>query len=73
MEQYHRAKPGFPHETTADQWFTESQFESYRALGQHISQKIVGREGSATLDQFVDRASASKCKVLAGVQTLFSS
>ena len=23
----------FPHETTADQWFTESQFESYRALG----------------------------------------
>ncbi len=26
----------FPHESTADQWFDESQFESYRALGRHI-------------------------------------
>jgi len=26
----------FPHESTADQWFSESQFESYRALGRHI-------------------------------------
>jgi hypothetical protein len=26
----------FPHETTGDQWFSESQFESYRRLGLHI-------------------------------------
>ena len=26
----------FPHQSTADQWFSESQFESYRALGFHI-------------------------------------
>ena len=25
--------PDFPHETTADQWFDENQFESYRRLG----------------------------------------
>jgi hypothetical protein len=25
----------FPHETTGDQWFSESQFESYRRLGLH--------------------------------------
>ena len=30
---YATAHGSFPHETTADQWFTESQFESYRALG----------------------------------------
>ena len=30
---YATAHPAFPHESTADQWFTESQFESYRALG----------------------------------------
>ena len=30
---YGRANPDFPHETTSDQWFDESQFESYRALG----------------------------------------
>src|SRR5207253_7377994 len=26
----------FPHETTGDQWFSESQFESYRALGEYV-------------------------------------
>ncbi|HEY6418346.1 MAG TPA: hypothetical protein VIX59_05015 [Candidatus Binataceae bacterium] len=30
---YESAHPEFPHESTADQWFSESQFESYRALG----------------------------------------
>jgi len=27
----------FPHQSTGDQWFDESQFESYRALGYHIA------------------------------------
>jgi hypothetical protein len=31
------AHPDFPHETTANQWFSESEFESYRRLGQHIA------------------------------------
>jgi hypothetical protein len=31
---YARAHPEFPHQTTADQWFDESQTESYRSLGQ---------------------------------------
>jgi hypothetical protein len=30
----------FPHETTADQFFSESQFESYRALGRHAFNEI---------------------------------
>jgi hypothetical protein len=29
----------FPHETTADQWFSESQFESYRKLGFWIMER----------------------------------
>jgi hypothetical protein len=32
---YNRQHPGFPNETTLNQWFTESQFESYRRLGYH--------------------------------------
>ena len=33
----YRAKyPHFPHESTADQFFGESQFESYRMLGYHV-------------------------------------
>jgi len=37
---YSRASQEFPHETTSDQWFSESQFESYRALGQHVIDRI---------------------------------
>ncbi len=33
---YAEQHPAFPHESTADQWFSESQFESYRALGEFI-------------------------------------
>ena len=33
---YAKTSLQFPHEPTSDQWFSESQFESYRALGQHI-------------------------------------
>jgi len=30
----------FPHQSTVDQWFSESQFESYRALGFHSLEQI---------------------------------
>jgi hypothetical protein len=33
---YRKQCPSFPHDTTLDQWFTESKFESYRRLG-HFS------------------------------------
>jgi hypothetical protein len=38
--QYAAASPDFPHESTQDQWFSESQFESYRKLGGHIAQVV---------------------------------
>lgn len=31
------AFPAFPHDSTANQWFSEQQFESYRRLGQHLA------------------------------------
>jgi len=36
---YHSRVPQFPHESTADQWFDETQFESYRRLGMYIAEK----------------------------------
>jgi hypothetical protein len=53
----------FPHEPTSDQWFSESQFESYRALGFHIV-KTMSRgnnekweaNGNASLEKFIKRA-----------------
>ncbi len=37
---YHSANPAFPQQTTADQFFDEAQWESYRRLGQHIAEKL---------------------------------
>ena len=37
VQNYAAEHPAFPHESTADQWFAESQFESYRSLGEHIA------------------------------------
>src|SRR5271165_1468406 len=41
---YAVAHPTFPHETTTDQWFTESQFESYRTLGFEVASSILKDE-----------------------------
>ncbi|HWM65423.1 MAG TPA: hypothetical protein VNO35_02460 [Steroidobacteraceae bacterium] len=40
---YAKSSSGFPHESTVDQWFSESQFESYRTLGCHIVNQLVRR------------------------------
>jgi hypothetical protein len=37
VRDYSRRNPSFPHETTADQFFSEEQFEVYRALGFHVA------------------------------------
>ena len=41
VRSYATANREFPHQTTADQWFSESQFESYRALGFQITDTIL--------------------------------
>jgi hypothetical protein len=40
VQNYAKDCPAFPHESTADQWFTEAQFESYRMLGQSSVMQI---------------------------------
>jgi hypothetical protein len=39
---YASVNQAFPHESTSDQWFSESQFESYRMLGLHTVNEICG-------------------------------
>ncbi|MFL6452352.1 MAG: patatin-like phospholipase family protein [Bryobacteraceae bacterium] len=41
---YNAANPAFPQQSTTDQWFDESQFESYRRLGAHTIEAILGPE-----------------------------
>jgi hypothetical protein len=53
IAQYHSAHPEFPHESTADQFFSEDQFEAYRRLGHHIAERTFrGAENEAS-DLFV--------------------
>ena len=41
INEYRNANPDFPHQSTADQFFNEGQFEAYRALGQHIGESLL--------------------------------
>ncbi|MDW9589840.1 hypothetical protein GOC31_28570 [Sinorhizobium meliloti] len=40
LRRYKLDEPSFPHHSTADQFFSEPQFEAYRALGEHIGEKM---------------------------------
>ncbi|HLJ50397.1 MAG TPA: hypothetical protein VKU01_30500 [Bryobacteraceae bacterium] len=42
--EYALKNPSFPHQTTGDQFFSESQFESYRKLGHHLALKTFGED-----------------------------
>jgi hypothetical protein len=45
----------FPHQSTADQWFDEPQFESYRRLGFHVVEEIFQfRDDVASIGEFTD-------------------
>jgi hypothetical protein len=43
ITQYARTHPQFPHESTANQFFNEAQFESYRHLGHHAVRTILNK------------------------------
>lgn len=43
---YGQLHPEFPHESTADQWFDEAQFESYRKLGLHSLEELLAGDWS---------------------------
>jgi hypothetical protein len=47
---YKKEHPAFPYDSTTDQWFTESQFESYRTLGYHVARSTFQPARPDTLD-----------------------
>jgi hypothetical protein len=46
---YKRRHPAFPHETTSDQFFSEEQFEVYRALGFHALKGFLDKKAVASI------------------------
>jgi hypothetical protein len=57
---YATANAAFPHETTADQFFSESQFESYRMLGFEIMDGVL-REAAENVDIIADSGILKSC------------
>jgi hypothetical protein len=49
VRNYAAAQPDFPHESTADQFFSESQLESYRALGFEMAESVL-KQGLSGLE-----------------------
>jgi hypothetical protein len=48
----------FPHEPTTDQFFSESQFESYRMLGSHVMQQMSRDWTGGSLADFIAHVAA---------------
>ena len=46
VRDYRAKHPSFPHESTADQFFDETQFEAYRALGYCIGDELFAQTQS---------------------------
>ncbi len=46
---YARTHAAFPHESTAEQWFGEAQFESYRMLGLQTVSALCGERQFASV------------------------
>ena len=39
--EYSQNDPGFPRDSTADQWFNSQQFDAYQQLGRYLGQQAV--------------------------------
>ncbi len=65
VKNYATAHPGFPHETTSDQWFSESQLESYRMLGYHSIEEILSDGGStaASLEDLFTHVESQSARI----------
>ncbi|WIM04759.1 MAG: peptidoglycan-binding protein [Candidatus Nitricoxidivorans perseverans] len=55
INQYKAEHADFPHESTGDQWYSESQFESYRGLGRHVATKVLSQAHDAAGQTSGDR------------------
>lgn len=60
VQNYAMEEPGFPHESTMDQFFTPPQFDAYRRLGQHQMRTILigSREEAYSVSELMEAASA---------------
>lgn len=64
---YRKSNKDFPHQTTGDQWFDETQFESYRALGYRIGMLAFRQASEAMITAGRSNRISAMCAILEGV------
>lgn len=57
---YAKTNETFPHQSTGDQWFSESQFESYRALGSYTVSQICGKKNPEDVNTVAELIEAAQ-------------
>ena len=62
IRDYARRYPTFPHESTGDQFFSEEQFEVYRALGFHAMYGFLAKDANVMVADSVLRAAEGQAK-----------
>ena len=67
VRSYAATNPDFPHQSTSDQWFDESQTESYRLLGLCTIREVCGEQNSGPLPEFFWRLRAEADYRRAGI------
>ena len=57
---YAKTNEAFPHQSTGDQWFSESQLESYRALGSYTVSQICGKKNPEDVSTMAELIAAAQ-------------
>ena len=70
---YRKTDPSFPHQGTVDQWFDETQFESYRSLGYHIGTTAMDKFASASEINTVEPIRHDIAKLCAAIEQKWDS
>ncbi|HEY0060578.1 MAG TPA: patatin-like phospholipase family protein [Telluria sp.] len=64
---YRKSNKDFPHQTTGDQWFDETQFESYRALGYRIGSLAFRQAAEAVVPAGKENRISDICAIFEGI------
>ena len=70
---YRKTDPNFPHQGTVDQWFDETEFESYRSLGYHIGNTAVDKFARASEINTVEPLRHDIAKLCTAIQGKWNS
>jgi hypothetical protein len=71
VQNYRALHPEFPHQSTADQFFDEDQFESYRMLGLHVGLTVFKEAAHELRNELWNEAQAD-LEFIRGNRKLFS-